>query len=319
MNRAVHTHQFPAMGSTIELTLVGGDSHAAQRAFAHAAELAAEWEATFSRFRQTSELSQLNAHSGERVQVSPRLLHGVRAALQARAATCGLFDPTVLPALLAAGYDRSFEHLADLPRDIDVPQPRLAPLRNAQIELSPALRTVRLPAGVMLDLGGIAKGLYADTLAGHLAGWPGGVVSAGGDLRLWGVPPSGDAWQVGIEDPSDPARDIALLSVEAGAVATSGDNRRHWQVGGQRQHHLIDPRTGLPAFSGVRSVTVLAPTAEAAEVVATALFVGGADPVQVARVRYPFLTALVVLVSGEVEVVAGTIGDGADASADIAA
>jgi thiamine biosynthesis lipoprotein len=271
----VHRHAFPAFGSTVELTLAGRSPVAARQAFRRAEALAEAWDATFSRFRPDSELSLLNRSAGASPFRAGRLLFdAVSASVAAARTTGGLFDPTVLTALVAIGYDRPFSALVDGPA-----ADRASPVAGAgAVELDERRRTIGLPAGVGLDLGGIAKGLYADRLAGELAGWPGGVVSAGGDLRLWGAPPGGDRWRIGVEDPADPARDLRTIALAAGGVATSGTSRRHWRRGGATLHHLIDPRTGLPAAAGLQSVTVVAPTAVHAEVAATALFVAGGRP-----------------------------------------
>lgn len=163
-----------------------------------------------------------------------------------------------------------------LPSDTDdarVPAPGVS-----GIVLDPTARTVWLPAGVTIDLGGIAKGLYADALAAMLADWPGGCVSAGGDLRVWGDGPTGDGWVVGVEHPGDPERDISRVRMHDEAAATSGTNRRSWRRGDAEAHHLIDPRTGTSADRSLWSVTVVGQTAGLAEVAATALFLSGGDP-----------------------------------------
>lgn len=172
-----------------------------------------------------------------------------------------------------------------------------------EIALDPAVRTVRLPAGVALDLGGIAKGLYADALAELLAGWPGGCVSAGGDLRVWGDGPSGDGWLVGVEHPGDPNRDIARVRMHAGGAATSGTNRRAWRSGGADVHHLIDPRTGQPGGRTVWSVTVIGQSAGLAEVAATTLFLAGGDPAALDRFAGQVGPALVVERDGSVRTI----------------
>lgn len=305
MSRPTFTHAFPAMGTTIELTLVGLDAAAAEGAFDLAVRQAEEWEATFSRFRQESELSRLNARAGQWVRVSDRLLLGIVAALRARRETQGLFDPTILPALVALGYDRSFDTLRECTCMRAPARPAFA--AGQRVEVAPAWRGVRVAEGAMLDLGGIAKGMFADALAARLADWPGGAISAGGDLRVWGLPPDGRIWTVGVEDPDDRSRDIALIALASGAVATSSDNRRAWQVGDRRCHHLIDPRTGRPAESGVRAVSAVAGTAADAEVAATALFVGGVDPAHVARLENAFFAAVAVLASGDVRVIPGNV------------
>ena len=270
--RPVFRHTFPAMGSTVELVLVGGSPSQAKEAFALAQRLAGEWERTFSRFRADSELSHLNASSGVAVPVSTLLYAAVDAAIAAATRTGGLFDPTVLPSLTALGYDRTFR---EIPEDdgtaVDVsPSPGVS-----VIALDPERRTVMLPAGVQLDLGGIVKGLYADVLASSLSDWPGGAVSAGGDVRVWGISPDGHRWSIGVEDPDSPERDLATVLVTDCGVATSGTNRRSWRRAGRLVHHLIDPRTGWPAESSFRAVTAIAPTATNAEIASLALFVGG--------------------------------------------
>jgi thiamine biosynthesis lipoprotein len=313
------------MGSTVELTLVGGGDAAA--AFAQAVELEREWEATFSRFRPDSELSRLNARSGETVAVSARLYTGVTAALDAVHATGGLFDPTILPALLALGYDRTFDDVRERGTG-DREQVREStaacgllfhrPDAPVPCSLFP-VPSVTLPPGVTLDLGGIAKGLYADELAARLAGWPGGCVSSGGDLRVWGLPPAGERWMVGIEDPQQLEHDLALLELQDGAVATSGTNRRSWRHAGRAVHHLIDPRSGRPADHGLRSVSVVAATAARAEVWSTALFAGGLDDGLLARAAGQIDVVVAVMTDDTLRVFTPETGGATDEQRDHAA
>lgn len=283
----VHRVAFPAMGSTVELTLIGGDARAAADARALAVTLAAEWDATFSRFRPDSELMRHNTGILRASDLSPRLASAVALALAARTATHGLFDPTILSALLDLGYDRTFDEVGaggvgrgEWGMGAGVEQSHYSPF----------------PMPHALDLGGIAKGLYADELAARLARWAGGCVSAGGDLRVWGVAPDGSPWRVGVEDPDRPERDLAVLELHAGGVATSGTNRRSWQRDGRAVHHLVDPRTGQPAASGLRAVTVVATNATQAEVWSTAVFVGGLvdDVVELALAEVELVVAVPV-------------------------
>jgi thiamine biosynthesis lipoprotein len=311
---SMHTFQFQAMGSTIEVALVGGTTSVAQQGFAQAIRLAKAWESVFSRFRQESELSLLNRSAGRSVRVSDLLFSGVAAALGARQATEELFDPTVLPALMDLGYDRSFEHVSGslpLTREHGVTsvtgQSGDDPGANVQIDAD--RQTIALVRGTMLDLGGIAKGMYADALAHHLSAWSGGVFSAGGDLRVWGTPPDGDTWVVGVEDPTDAERDVAVIEIASGAVATSGRNRRTWQRDSSTLHHLIDPRSGQPAEHGLRTVSVVADTATAAEVAATAVFVSGAEGPLFERLKSLFTMAVVVRETGEVQSIRGKMGE----------
>ncbi len=297
MSQLVYRHTLAAMGSTVEIVLVGGCAAEAGEAFALAERLAAEWERTFSRFRPDSELSHLNRRSGEAVAVSDLLYSATEMALHAAFRTGGLFDPTVLPSLTVLGYDRTFEAISERG---DLPSGLSAAPGVSGVMLDPERRTVRLPAGVQLDLGGLAKGLYADVLAGTLAGWDGGVVSAGGDLRVWGISPDRDRWSIGIEDPDEPTRNVATVLVTACGVATSGTNRRTWLRGGRPVHHLIDPRTGWPVESRFRSVTSIAPTATRAEIASLALIVGGPTAAEAEAVRSLFTLALAVGCEGEI-------------------
>lgn len=133
---------------------------------------------------------------------------------------------------------------------------------------------VRVPAGVGLDFGGIAKGFAVDTAAaGASVSLPWALVEAGGDLRVVGhVPAEGVA--IGIEDPDDPEREVARVAVTAGAMATSSVTRRAW---GPSLHHIIDPRTGLPASTGVVQASVWASTCTEAEILATEALLSGPD------------------------------------------
>jgi thiamine biosynthesis lipoprotein len=229
-----------------------------------------EWDATLSRFRPDSELSRLNAAAGRAVVVEPLLFDAVGAALDAAAATDGLFDPTVHDRLVDLGYDRTF---ADLAPVRDEPSLRAwEPGRWRDIRTDRRTRTVHLPAGVALDLGGIAKGMAVDAAAELLTdrGIVPSAVDAGGDLAVRGLPGS-SGWTVAVDLP---AGSIDVV-VPRGALATSTTLRRRWRHGDRWQHHLIDPRTGLPSTSDVVSATVAATTCRRAEVAAkTALILG---------------------------------------------
>jgi thiamine biosynthesis lipoprotein len=273
------------MGTQIEVLLYGGGGSAAREAFVASERIAETWERMFSRFRADSELSELNREAGRPVQVSALLYEAVEQALEATRLTGGLFNPLTLPALIAHGYDRSFEQV----REGHGPLPeRVTIVPALEIELDPLKRAIRLPDGSALDLGGIAKGMFADRLATHFAGWRGGAVSAGGDMRLWGEGPDDGRWIVGIEHPDDTERDLMTLSLHSlqrCGMATSGINRRSWRNQGRTAHHLIDPRSGAPANSRLRAVTAIASSATIAEIASTALFIdpAGASMSPIAR------------------------------------
>lgn len=256
-----------------------------------------EVEAELSRFRPDSGLSRLNAAAGQGPQpVSPVLAEVLGFALEAKSATGGIFDPAVLPALQAAGYDRSFEKLPVRP---GVRGYGAVPAPSDAIELDRLRRTVRLPAGVQIDLGGIAKGWTVDRAASLLSAWGAALVDAGGDIRATAAP-GGEPWPVAIENPLQPSEDLAVFRLAAGAVATSSVLRRSWDAGGRRMHHLIDPRTGRPAESELVSVTVLAPSTVRAEVAAKVALILGHDQGR-AFIEREGLDALLVSRDGRVK------------------
>jgi thiamine biosynthesis lipoprotein len=246
---------FAALGTTVELLLDAPAGPPADEALTAAERELRRLEALLSRFAPDSELSRLNEAGA--FDGSAELVEVVRLALEARERTGGLFDPTVHDAVAAAGYDRTFaEVAADGPAAVDTPACGGAVLVDgSRIVLAP---------GVRLDLGGIAKGYAVDRACRLLAAAGPCLVNAGGDLAAHGGP-----WPVAVEDGP-------TLAVADAALATSGRDRRRWRRGGRERHHLIDPRTGRPAVSELLRVTVAAPSAVEAEVLAKAAFLGGA-------------------------------------------
>jgi thiamine biosynthesis lipoprotein len=293
----VDRRTFRAMSTEVELIVVGaGDLGVLDGV----AELIASLDARWSRFQPSSELSMLNAAGGRPVHLLPDTFALVEAALDAWRRTGGRFDPTILSALVAAGYDRSFEFVPSASVDGTGETPVAVP-GCAGIALQRDTGMVLLPPGVALDLGGIAKGHTADRAAVALlaAGAAGAVANLGGDLRAVGVAPDGGAWTVGIEDPHQPGRDIAVLTLDDGAVATSSRTRRRWVRGGRTFHHLIDPATGAPADNRVDAAVVVAGDAMWAEVLAKAALIAGPD--EGAALLEEFgVTGLLILDSGEV-------------------
>jgi thiamine biosynthesis lipoprotein len=245
---------FRAMGTDVELFLVGDRAAALDEAESELHRL----EALFSRFRPDSELSLLNRRG--RLEASDDLLEIVELALAARARTSGRFDPTVHDALVAAGYDRTFEALAP-------DGPSLAQFDGScggGVTISDG--AIELELGVHLDLGGIGKGYAVDRALAMLAQAGPALVNAGGDIATHGQPDR-FGWRVGVEN--------LTLALDGGAVATSGRDRRRWRRDGEERHHLIDPGTGRPAESDLLRVTVIGRSAVEAEVDAKALFLAG--------------------------------------------
>lgn len=247
---------FRAMGTDVELIV---DAKAADRALAAAAAEFERLEAILSRFRESSELTQLNEQGS--IDASPDLQRIVALALDARTRTGGRFDPTVHDAVVSAGYDRTFAEVAP-----DTPA-HAGPAVPARGAVHVDGGRITLGAGVRIDLGGIGKGYAAERAAAVLAAAGPCLVNAGGDIAT-----RGGVWPVGVETNTT----TMTLELSGGALATSGRDRRTWRRAGRTLHHVIDPRTGAPAETDVLRVTVVAPDAVEAEVRATSLFLAGA-------------------------------------------
>jgi thiamine biosynthesis lipoprotein len=293
--------RFRAMGTDVEVLAVGADAAAMAALRELAADALEVREARWSRFRPTSELCRLNNAAGAPVIVSPSTFSLIAHAVDAWRDTGGRYDPTVLAALEAAGYDRDFDAVA---RAGDVATESHADVPGCRdVELDSLVSAVRLPAGVAIDLGGIGKGAAADDVSGELLdagvrGVTGVLVNLGGDLRARGAAPPPYGWVVDVDDPLESGR-TGLLALVEGAIATSTKLRRTWTRGERSLHHLIDPRTGEPAESGLASVTVVAGEAWRAEVLAKAAFIAGIDEGR-ALVEAAGATGLVVTDDGDV-------------------
>lgn len=285
---------FHAMGTecVVAVTTRRADLARASRALAAARREVEQCENVLSRFRQDSDLSRLNDAGGEWLAVDRRLIHALRLALRMREATGLRFDPTILPALDAAGYDRSFEQLE--------PRPAGAAAGwhpNATVQIDADSLRVRVEPGAAIDLGGIGKGFAAErALRAMRDEWlelPGGLVDLGGDIVVWGDTPEGGLWQLAIADPRVAGSSLGTLGIGDGAVATSGPGVRRFGPG-QGLHHLIDPATGMPAAAGPLAVTVVGKDAAEVEAFATALAITPIDEASAWLSARPSLSALVV-------------------------
>lgn len=266
---------FSAMNTAVVLA---GEGQAARVAegFARVRSLVAKREAQFTRFQEMSELSALNRASGTWFNVSPELFDVLQQAYALHLETQGLFDPAILASLENAGYNTSMDELRRRGASANAVVPTTIPAGFRALSFHASQQAVWLPAGTRIDLGGIAKGWIVEEAAHVLSEYTRAcAVNAGGDMFAIGAPETETAWEIEVEDPRDSAQTIALLSVPPGAVATSSITKRKWKQGAQERHHLIDPRTGLPASTDWLSVTVIAPHATAAEVFAKALLIAG--------------------------------------------
>ena len=226
-----------------------------------------------SRFRTDSDLTRVNQAGGARVPVGPLLLEALRVALDAARDSGGLVDPTVGRALRVSGFDSTFRVVAA--RDGDTFHAEFCTVPGWQtVELDEDALTVRVPAGVELDLGATAKALACDRAAAAAAAVAGGaLVALGGDIAVAGDVPAG-GWPIRIADDHAAPLDGPgpTIAVAGGGLATSSTTVRRWRSGTIELHHLIDPRTGRPAESRWRTVSVAAQTCVDANVASTASF-----------------------------------------------
>jgi FAD:protein FMN transferase len=289
--------EFHAMGSHM-LAVLDTESSTAESALKHLPAWFEEWEQALSRFRFDSELSRLNRSAGQPLVVSEILGQVFLASRDAENFTGGLVRPTVLDALMQAGYDRSFDLMAAA--RAAVPQAVLAPPDlTAEIGWDESTRTLSLPESVHLDFGGIAKGWAARQAMDRLNKFGPALVDAGGDIAISGPRSDGQPWAVGIRDPFHPDEHFETLRLERGGVATSGTDYHRWQQGGVWNHHLIDPETGLPAESDVLAATIIAPDALRAEAAAKAVVIAGSRSGLDWLESDPTLAGVLVLQSGE--------------------
>jgi FAD:protein FMN transferase len=233
-----------------------------------------EWEQVLSRFRYNSELTRLNQTFERPVPVSQVLWDVFQVAQEAEEKTNGLVTPTVLNAMIQAGYDRTFDELPYFTTTLpDTPETTAAPL--IFIPFNEADRTITLPRGLGLDFGGVAKGWAAHQTVKRLQVEGPALVDAAGDIAISGPRAGGSPWQIGVADPFHKGEEIETLFLNQCGVATSGKDRRRWTRDGVFQHHIIDPFTNRPAETDVLTVTVVAPDVMQAEAAAKAAFIQG--------------------------------------------
>ncbi len=267
--------EFRAMGSRM-LALLDGPSDQAEEALGHLPAWFEEWEQVLSRFRPGNELDRLNHSKGLPMAVSRTLWEVFQAACAAERFTAGLVSPTVLDALVRAGYDRSFESLPAIQAGPSfaiqgMPEP------SGVIVWDVPTRSLVLPGSIHLDLGGIAKGWAADRAVRRLSHLGPALVAAGGDIAISGLKNDGQAWPVGVDDPFTSGAYFETLKLARCGVATSGKDYHRWLKDGIWQHHIIDPRSGLPADTDILAATVVAPTVMEAEAAAKAVLILGSQ------------------------------------------
>jgi FAD:protein FMN transferase len=301
-------YAFPSMGSDIRLVIgerLVPDAPPPLEAADRERAFVFDFARRLSRFEPGSELSRLNHDARTVVPASPLLRAAVRAALWAAQATGGLVDPTLVQALESSGYDRSLDGTepASLAQALAAAPPR-APARPdprkrwSRISVDDGVGTVSRPPGVMVDTGGTGKGLCADAVAWRLRDYARFVVDCGGDIAVGGVGAQLKPFAIAVEHPLT-GEPIGSVPVSRGGIATSGLNIRIWRrPGGGFAHHLLDPGTGAPVWTGLVGVTALGESALEAETLSKLALLLGPEG---AREVLAHRGGLIVHDSGEVE------------------
>jgi FAD:protein FMN transferase len=270
---------FECFGSTCSAFVTGsGRAGSAADAVTSIRRNLLAWHRSFSRFIPDSELSHLNRDPRDQVLVSPMMARFARAVVRAGSLTGGLVDATMVEQIEREGYTRDLGDPLPLARALALAPARkrasAADARNWQrLDVDIATGTVKRPANVKLDSGGLAKGLFADVLAASLAGHAGFAINCAGDIAVGGA--NGLTRPIRVESPFD-GRILHTFELQRTGVATSGIGRRSWlDADGGPAHHLLDPSTGKAAFTGIVQVTALAPSALMAEIQAKAAILSG--------------------------------------------
>jgi thiamine biosynthesis lipoprotein len=278
----VHKRSFRAMGCQMVVWLELENSEIAATLLQEAEAMFNEAERRLSRFDPSSELSRLNDRPGTWNRVSEMLWSVLKQALFLANETGGLYDPTQLMALEAAGYTRSFEQMPEEVFGAGTAASQFGQWQS--VKQNARDLAIWLPPGLKIDLGGIAKGYAAHQVADFLSEWGPCLIDAGGDLTAGAAPWGLQGWPVAISAPfsftEGETTELLSLWLVQGTMATSGIDYRRWQHNGHPAHHVIDPGTGLPADTDLLTATVLAKKAVRAEAWATAALVAGSDLAQ---------------------------------------
>lgn len=252
MTETTH-HVFHAMGIAVHITLVGFDRINADKYTAKAERVFRSYDERFSRFKESSELYKLNTSNGAWTPVSLEMFQVLRKCVLLANETNGAFDPSVGRTLASYGYG--------LPKNLTATNKSPTYL---DIEFNDRELSVRLATGQVLETASIVKGLAIDKAGDELAGVPGFMINAGGDILTRGSFENGSAWNVAVQDPGNTNAVVGVVGLRNAGMATSGTYQTKGTHDGKEWHHLIDMRTGEPADEFM-SATVIASTCEEAD------------------------------------------------------
>jgi thiamine biosynthesis lipoprotein ApbE len=264
------------MGTWAEITVYSQDVEAANRAIESALDTMTTVGNLMSPYNQDSEISEINRQTGKKsVRVSPPTFFVVQSALYYSEISDGAFDITISPLIRSWGF---FRKQGRIPPQEEINQQR-ALVNYKLIELDSEQRRIKLlKHGITLDLGGIAKGYAVDKAIEKLrsAKLENILVNLSGNMYAMGHSKDKEAWHIGIRHPRQKGDLLGFLELREEAIATSGDYEKFFIHAGKRYSHIINPHTGYPV-SDIASVTIIAPTAMAADALSTAVFVLGAE------------------------------------------
>lgn len=263
------TAELFAMNTIVNLTVY---DEAPSEILEEARNLIYRYENLFSVNIDTSDVAKLNAAGGKETEVSAETYDLLQKSCQISGQTEGVFDVSIYPLVRAWGFTTEEYRV---PEETEREQ-ILQTVDYTKIELLDG-NTVRIPADMQIDLGGIAKGYLSQKLVEMFEqkGAVAAVVSLGGNVQTYGTKPDGTDFTVGITNPQDGTSVMGTIQVDEKAVITSGSYQRYFEKDGVKYHHIMDKRTGAPAESDLSSVTVIAEDGAGADSLATALFVMG--------------------------------------------
>lgn len=301
-----HTRFLFLMDTQVDITYYHPSAQVAQTDIGEIFAEMQRLEKILSRQAAGSDLHRINEAAGkEAVEVNPETIFVLRRALEFAELSDGAFDPTIAPLLEVWGFGGDFPAVP-APQELS----RARELVNYRlVEIDAEKGSVFLPVpGMRLDLGGIAKGYIVDRgqeSVRELAS--ASFINAGGDISIRGRKPSEEDWRVAVQHPDNPDRFMAIITMEEGSVATSGDYQRYFEAEGQRYHHILDPHTGMPALE-LSSVTVVAADTMTADALSTAIFVLGMEKGIALVESLPGVDAILMDNSGDLKYTSGLEG-----------
>ncbi len=267
------------MGTVVSIEIAGVSDTSSSAVLEAVWDEAEALEKIFSRYDPAGELGRINSRTGTGpVNISPEMAEVLQRSQQINRLSGGAFDITVAPLMEIWGFFPRREGRVPSEKEI---RAALKLVDGSKLRLDREAATVffEIP-GARIDLGGLAKGYIVDRIAARLrrSKVESGLINAGGDIYGLGEKPGGGPWRIGVEDPRREGEVIMVIELTDRAVATSGDYRNYFIRGQKRYSHIIDPRTGKPAESGVLEVTILAPDCMTADALATAVSILGVEP-----------------------------------------